>query len=79
MQQYILTYMRAWGFAEQDVPLCERCGGKAADVHHITYRSHGGTDEFENLIGLCRRCHDQAHALGSGSETVGLWKKWPNR
>ena len=40
---------------------CEHCGKKAADIHHIIYRSQGGKDEIENLIALCRKCHDMAH------------------
>ena len=37
---------------------CEYCGKKAIDPHHIIYRSQGGSNEEENLIALCRKCHD---------------------
>lgn len=30
--------------------------------HHILYRSRGGKDESDNLITLCRKCHDFVHA-----------------
>lgn len=30
-------------------------------VHHIVYKSNFGTDRKENLITLCRRCHEQEH------------------
>ena len=30
-------------------------------VHHIIYRSHGGTDEHKNLITLCSKCHTMVH------------------
>jgi len=26
-------------------------------LHHLTYRSHGGGDDGENLISLCSFCH----------------------
>ena len=45
--------------------ICRCCGKRATtngDPHHILYRSHGGKDEPENLVWLCRRCHDAVHA-----------------
>ena len=30
------------------------------EVHHIVPQSDGGSNEFENLIGLCRNCHFMA-------------------
>jgi 5-methylcytosine-specific restriction endonuclease McrA len=32
-----------------------------ASVHHIRYRSAGGTDATENLILLCQNCHNDEH------------------
>ncbi len=46
---------------------CEVCGKKAEDIHHIKRRSEFGTktkdqqDQIENLIALCRDCHNKAH------------------
>jgi 5-methylcytosine-specific restriction endonuclease McrA len=41
---------------------CCLCGrNRSFDVHHVIYRSHGGGDVEENLVTLCRRCHDKAH------------------
>lgn len=37
---------------------CEYCGKKAIDPHHIIYRSKGGDNKADNLIALCRDCHD---------------------
>jgi len=40
---------------------CQLCKGKSKDkilnVHHIVFRSHGGTDKPNNLITLCNSCH----------------------
>ena len=30
-------------------------------VHHIQYRSHGGSDHEDNLITLCEQCHKDVH------------------
>ena len=54
--------MDHFDYGEQDVILCEVCMKKAVDIHHIKYKSRGGKDEIRNLIALCRKCHDKAHA-----------------
>lgn len=48
--------------AERDNHQCQLCGSVANDVHHILFRSHGGSDDPRNLICLCRSCHDLAHS-----------------
>ncbi|MEA1975968.1 MAG: RNA-guided endonuclease IscB [Bacillota bacterium] len=44
---------------------CQHCKGKSKDskleVHHIVFRSNDGSDEPENLITLCKTCHDKLH------------------
>ena len=51
---------------------CQCCGKKNCrlEVHHIKFRSNGGTDDEENLITLCEDCHKGVHA-----GTVVLTKK----
>lgn len=45
---------------------CQHCKGKRKDskleVHHIVYRSQGGSDEESNLITLCHTCHKDLHS-----------------
>lgn len=45
---------------------CQCCKGKHKDskleVHHIVFRSQGGSDEEANLITLCHTCHKDLHA-----------------
>ena len=62
MQRHVKNYMRAGSYGDQDVILCEICKAVAVDIHHIDYRSQGGSDEIENLVALCRYCHGKAHA-----------------
>ena len=44
---------------------CQYCKGKHKDskleVHHIIFRSQGGSDEDSNLITLCHTCHKNLH------------------
>lgn len=56
--------------AEEIIP-CEHCHKEqAVDVHHLKFRSEGGGDEIENLIGLCRECHNLCHAYSSFNSEV---------
>ena len=51
---------------------CQCCGKKNCrlEVHHIKFKSNGGTDDEENLITLCEDCHKGIH-----TGTVVLNKK----
>lgn len=44
---------------------CQYCKGKhknfKLEVHHIIFRSQGGSDEESNLITLCHACHKDLH------------------
>lgn len=42
---------------------CEYCGKKAVDPHHIIFRSRGGNNSEDNLIALCRECHETPSIL----------------
>jgi 5-methylcytosine-specific restriction endonuclease McrA len=43
---------------------CQACGVRTRlDVHHVTKRSHGGSDfDLNGLIALCRDCHARTDA-----------------
>lgn len=51
---------------DRDSYTCQNCKGKTKDsrleVHHIVFRSNGGSDELENLMTLCKTCHDKVHS-----------------
>lgn len=49
---------RAGGRCEQ--PWCRVAA--ALDLHHVRKRSHGGQDIPDNLVALCRRCHERTDA-----------------
>tara|TARA_R110000824_G_scaffold64463_3_gene168383 strand:+ start:441 stop:749 length:309 start_codon:yes stop_codon:yes gene_type:complete len=68
MRKHTKVYMDFFDFGEQDFVPCEMCGSKAVDVHHLTKQSKFGSkkekDFIENLIGVCRDCHNNAENDG---------------
>lgn len=50
---------------QRDGYKCQHCKGKSKDpklhVHHIVFRSQGGSDNENNLITLCETCHKKLH------------------
>ena len=73
MKKHVKIYREYFGYGEQDVVPCELCGRPAADIHHIKFKSRGGTDEIENLMALCREHHDKAHSHEIKAEI--LWAR----
>ena len=68
--------------------VCKDFVGRSVQVHHIVPQSEGGSDEIENAIVLCLRCHAEAghynpdHPLGKKYSRDELrryrdeWWKW---
>lgn len=44
------------------------------DVHHLIYVSEGGADMQENLLPLCKNCHDLHHKGDIPTESLRAWK-----
>ena len=40
---------------------CVLCGRPATNLHHVKYRSAGGSDTENNTVMLCTGCHEKAH------------------
>lgn len=59
----------------RDGNACRYCGAMAGriQVHHIHYRSEGGTDEEQNLITLCEEHHSLMHSDKGRWQTVLLF------
>ncbi|MFY8161308.1 MAG: HNH endonuclease [Candidatus Kapaibacteriota bacterium] len=60
MKKHTKLYLAYFGYDQSDFILCEVCGYKAVDIHHIECRGMGGSkeaDKIENLQALCRYCH----------------------
>jgi 5-methylcytosine-specific restriction endonuclease McrA len=59
LKQYVL---------QRDNYTCQLCKKKTKQnielhVHHIVFRSNGGTDTKNNLVTLCKPCHDKIHKI----------------
>lgn len=72
LQEHKWAYQRGvnYGYANarehalvRDKYTCQCCGKKncRVEVHHIKFRSDGGSDTLENLITLCEDCHKAIH------------------
>jgi hypothetical protein len=64
MKIHTKLYMDYFGYNQDEYIPCEMCGGPCVDVHHIVLKGIGGSktkDYIENLIGLCRVCHEKCH------------------
>ena len=67
MKNHIDVYRNFWwdDLTLSQTEQCSMCGEWGADVHHISNKGSGGSkckDYIENLICLCRKCHDKCHS-----------------
>ncbi len=80
LQKYKWAYQKGinYSFAnarahalDRDNYTCQCCGKNHVrlEVHHIIFRSLGGSDELDNLITLCEKCHSAIH---DGKITLNL-------
>ena len=46
---------------ERDQGLCQQCFRKGEEIHHVKYRSQGGSGVFTNGLTLCQSCHRKVH------------------
>jgi 5-methylcytosine-specific restriction endonuclease McrA len=69
---HIDTYRKAFNIGDQDRDsvLCEVCSSSPCQIHHVRFKSQGGTNEIKNLIALCSHCHDIAHGKVKGKELL---------
>ena len=47
-------------------PFCVVCGAPATDVDHISPRSQGGHDSWDNLASMCHPCHSRKTTRAEG-------------
>ena len=61
MQKHTKIYMKHFNYGTDDFIPSEVSGRWATDLHHLTFRSHGGKDTIDNLMALTREEHERAH------------------
>lgn len=60
MKKHTKIYFNHFKYVLDDVVLCEVCGRRGNDLHHIDCRGMGGSkdkDTITNIMCLCRECH----------------------
>jgi len=76
VQQHIKNYHQALGIDIGTWIACEVCNATSVDIHHVTPRSKFGSkrkaeqDHVNNLVALCRNCHNLAHDNKISKETL---------
>lgn len=56
--------------------VCPICGKPIDHYHHVVPRSQRGSDGPENIIGLCKECHEKVHKGELDIELTGVLKKY---
>lgn len=64
MQPHTQIYLDYFKLTQGDFIPCEICMAQATDIHHIDARGMGGDpqgkkDTIENLMAVCRTCHNK--------------------
>jgi hypothetical protein len=65
MQKHTKNYLKRLNLTEADEIFCAQCGVLAVDLHHIQFKSQGGSDNPDNIIALCRLHHLAAHQFNT--------------
>ena len=59
---------------EEAEKLCSKCGEKATQLHHLNYDNLGEEELDEDVIAVCKDCHDEIHGKGDyGYEGYTSW------
>lgn len=75
MKKHTKVYLNHFGYTIADTILCEICNSVAVDIHHINARGMGGSkkaDNIENLMALCRICHDKHGDISDKKEWLKM-------
>jgi hypothetical protein len=82
MKRHVKVYMEHHGYGEQDFIPCLVCQKKASDIHHLIPKGMGGSktkDKINNLVALCRACHDLCHKDKNFNELVKIMQNEQNK
>lgn len=60
---HVGIYMKYFGYCKDDIILCEYCGRKGVDIHHLKGRIGKEANNIEHLVSLCRECHTHCHDI----------------
>lgn len=60
MTKHCKIYMNHFDYKADEFIPCEICNSRSVDIHHINGRGMG-KNVIENLMSLCRICHNEIH------------------
>ncbi len=49
----------------------QRCGAEPVEIHHLTYERLGA-EQMDDLIGLCGKHHEDAHAIADAKRQAAM-------
>ena len=71
MTNHAKVYLKHFDLGIDSIWQCECCGKQDyiqnQDLHHIHGRGKG-MDVIENLMCLCRECHNKAHSIANSKQ-----------
>lgn len=79
------THVTSRNVLDRDNWQCQACGTGGENrlhVHHVVFRSQGGSDDPSNLVTVCWKCHERIHAGKLSISLVllaGTYKAFCNR
>ena len=72
MKDNYLLYLKSKDWKERRKELmieanweCCKCGEKAKQLHHLNYHCLGEEELNEDVVALCKDCHDEIHGKGN--------------
>lgn len=61
---------------ERDNGICQECGRRGEEIHHVVFRSRGGRGVFTNGLTLCNSCHRRIHLNNDlANKWIGRFKR----
>lgn len=56
-----------------------KCTGQSTQVHHVVDAEDGGSDDDDNLRGVCEPCHTYISARNSQRRSVAKQQEWKRK
>jgi len=61
---------------KRDNNICRKCGKPAKNCHHVIPRNKSHSDDVENLITLCQKCHRSCENRFNSVGQTAYTRRW---